>query len=457
MKKPVSFYFGLWAAKFFNLGLKICGKNIPYMVGNTAAKICKGFVRYMDTPGTIIAVTGTNGKTTVASMLTDIFRHNGYKTINNTGYNTFPGIIGTLIKSTSWTGKTKYDVAILEIDEMTSDKTYSYIIPDYLICCNLFRDSAKRNAHSEFIAGIMRKAIPETTRLILNGDDIISSGLRTEQEACYFGISKTKDDTDTPPNIVRDIVYCPVCGGKLDYEFFRYHHIGRCRCMKCEYTSPKVDYDVVDVNHGKMVMMTPYGREEYRLLHDAIFNVYNMAAAVALLHQFGMDYETIRSSMEAIKLDTTRYEKKTICGIEYENLLAKGMNAVACSRVFDSLSKDKASMAVLLLIDDLHDNLYSSEFINWIYDMDCEFLNSDNIKQIILCGKRCYDYKLRCLLAGVPEDRIYTSFEEQEGANYLKLQDVSKVVLLHEVYLYDQSLELEKKIIQKIEKEAGKP
>lgn len=456
MKKPISFYFGLWAAKIFNLGLKICGKNIPYMVGNTAAKFCKGFVKYMDTPGTIISVTGTNGKTTVASMLTDILRHNGYKTINNTGYNTFPGLIGTLIKSTSWTGKTKYDVAILEIDELTSDKTYSYIKPDYLICCNLFRDSAKRNAHSEFIADIMRGAIPKETKLILNGDDIISSGLRTNQEAYYFGIDKTEYDVETPPNIARDIVYCPKCGGELKYDFFRYHHIGRCSCESCDFTSPKVDYDVISFDDEKMLLKTPDGVEEYKLLHNAIFNVYNMASAITLLHQFGMGYNQIKTSMEAIKLDTTRYEKKMVCGIEYENLLAKGMNAVACSRVFDSLSKDPANMAVLLLIDDLHDNLYSSEFINWIYDMDCEFLNSDNIKQIILCGKRCYDYKLRCLLAGVPEDRLYTSFEEQEGANYLKLDGIEKVVLLHEVYLYDQSLDLEKKIIEKIEKEVSK-
>ncbi len=454
MKKPISFYFGLWAAKTFNIGLKIFGKNIPHMVGNVAARCCKGFVKYMDTPGTIVSVTGTNGKTTVASMLTDIFRYNGYKTINNTGYNTFPGIIGTLIKSTTWGGKTKYDIAILEIDEMTSDRIYSFIKPDYLICCNLFRDSAKRNAHSEFIADIMRGALPEKTKLILNGDDIITSGLRTNQEAKYFGINKTDDDVSNSPNIARDIVYCPKCGGELKYDFFRYHHIGRCTCADCDFTSPRVDYDVISFDDEKMMLKTPYGDEEYKLLHNAVFNVYNMASAIALLHEFGMDYDKIKESMEAIKLDTTRYEKKMVAGIEYENLLAKGMNAVACSRVFDSLAKDKEDKAILLLIDDLHDNLYSSEFINWIYDTDCEFLNAPQIKQIILCGKRCYDYKLRLMLAGVPEDILYTSFEEQEGANYLKPKLVKKVVLLHEVYLFDQSLSLEKKIIEKIKKEA---
>ncbi len=455
MKKPISFYFGLWAAKVFNLGLKICGKNIPYMVGNTAVKFCKKFVTYMDTPGTIISVTGTNGKTTVASMLTDVFRYNGYKTINNTGYNTLPGLIGTLIRSTTWSGKTKYDIAILEIDERTSDKTYSLIKPDYLICCNLFRDSAKRNAHSEYIAGIMKKAIPENTRLILNGDDIITTGLRTAQDVRYFGIARNSMDVDNPPNIVRDIVYCPLCGGELEYDFFRYHHIGRCHCTKCDFKSPEIDYDVKYFDEKKMVLKTPDGDEEYRLLHNAVFNIYNMAAAIALLDWFGMDYKQIKKSMEAIKLDTTRYEKKVICGIEYENLLAKGMNAVACSRVFDSLGKDKTDKAVILLIDDLHDNLYSSEFINWIYDTDCEFLNNPHIKQIIVCGKRCYDYKLRLLLAGVPEEVIYTSPKEQEGADYLKPELVKKVVLLHEVYLFDQSLQLEKKIIEKIKKEVG--
>ena len=55
--------------------------------------------------------------------------------------------------------KQKYDVAVLEVDERSSIKVYSYITPTYLVCTNLFRDSIKRNAHPEFIFNIINGAL----------------------------------------------------------------------------------------------------------------------------------------------------------------------------------------------------------------------------------------------------------------------------------------------------------
>ena len=42
-------------------------------------------------------------------------------------------------------------------------------------------------------------------------------------------------------------------------------------------------------------------------------------------------------------------------------------------------------------------------------------------------GKRCYDYKMRCLLAGVPEDRIDTAFLVNNTAELVKLSEVKNI------------------------------
>lgn len=64
---------------------------------------------------------------------------------------------------------------------------------------------------------------------------------------------------------------------------------------------------------------------------------------------------------------------------------------------------------VILLLADLHDEVNSSENITWLYDIDFEFLNKENVKQIIISGIRVYDILLRLLLAGIPKDKITVS------------------------------------------------
>ncbi len=81
--------------------------------------------------------------------------------------------------------------------------------PDYLLCTNLFRDSYKRNAHAEFISSVLNSQIPKHTKLILNGEDLISNHLAMGNERCYFGI-RCPDGHSSSDNIIKDIVACRI-------------------------------------------------------------------------------------------------------------------------------------------------------------------------------------------------------------------------------------------------------
>lgn len=60
-----------------------------------------------------------------------------------------------LISGINWKGRTIKDLAVLELDERSSRLIYPHLHPDLVLCTNLFRDSFKRNAHSEFIFDIL--------------------------------------------------------------------------------------------------------------------------------------------------------------------------------------------------------------------------------------------------------------------------------------------------------------
>ena len=83
MKKGFKFYIALWGAKVGTALLKLLRRNATFFPGKFALKVCPDFIGKIEKPKTIVAVTGTNGKTTVCNMIEDILKDNNYVFIDN--------------------------------------------------------------------------------------------------------------------------------------------------------------------------------------------------------------------------------------------------------------------------------------------------------------------------------------------------------------------------------------
>lgn len=428
--------------------LRLFKKNATYFPGKMAIKICPKFLKYIKKPEKIVFVTGTNGKTTVCNMINDILTDNGYDILNNRlGSNINSGIASSLIEGCTWTGKNKKHLAIFEVDERSSRLIYPYVIPNYLVCTNLFRDSIKRNAHTDFIVGIINSVLPETTKLILNADDLIACSLGKNNEKVYFGIDKLDTDVKETTNIIKDIRVCPKCNTKLEYNYARYHHIGNAYCPNCEFKSPNSDYLITKIDKENKQITVKNGNEEfnYSTIASSVFNIYNEIAAITLLRQLGLSEKMINDSLKKLKIVETRISEENINGITVISHLSKGQNPVAGSRVFDYVQQEEGEKSVILILDDCDDAKNSSENLTWLYDADFELLNDDSIKQIIIGGVRCYDYYLRLLIAGVEKSKLKCVENELETVDFLEKDKINKLFILHDIYKYDVALKLKEK------------
>ena len=189
MKKTIRFYATMALAKCMIVGMRLLGKNATNLPGEVALILCPTFLGQLDKPETIIGVT------TVTNMIVDVLEKNGYIFASNRmGGNVDTGITTALIKESTLSGKARKKLAVLEIDERSANRIYPYLTPTYLVCTNLFRDSAKRNAHPEFISQVLNTYIPAQTKMILNGDDLISGRLAPDNERVYFGIEPQPDE-----------------------------------------------------------------------------------------------------------------------------------------------------------------------------------------------------------------------------------------------------------------------
>ena len=456
MKKTLKYYLSFYLAKLSVVALKIIRRDATQFPGKLAITICPNFLKMIEKPKTIIAVTGTNGKTTVCNMIEDCLKANDYEFIDNQlGSNTNSGIASTFIKGANLRGKQKKNMAIFEIDERSAIRIYPFMTPTYLICTNLFRDSLMRNAHTEFISNILTSNIPKETKLILNGDDLIVSNLAPENERVYFGINRLETDTDTCENIARDIIVCPKCDSKLEYDFVRYNHIGRAKCSKCDFKSPKIDYEVTNINLEDKTMLVKHEEQEeqYDLINNNIINIYNMLATITLLKELGLSKEQINPILKKQKIVDTRYSKEKVGNIEVITQLAKGMNPIACSRAFDYVRKESGNKAVFVLLDDLHEAANGSENIAWHYDTDFEFLNDDSIKQILTAGARYLDTKVRLEMADIPMEKVICQRDEVSLVDKLNIEGIDKIFILHDLYSIKMKEEIKDKVIKKVKGE----
>ncbi len=428
------FIFALWVSKCARVALRLLRRNATYFPGFVALKLCPNFMGRIGKPKKIIAVTGSNGKTTVSNLLNDILTDKGYRVLNNQlGSNVAAGIATSLLLGSTLSGKSKYNMAVLEIDERSSKKIYPYVNPDYLVITNLFRDSPMRNAHPQYIADFIESAVPKTTKLILNADDLISSRICPDNPRVYFGLDRMATDVTACVNLINDVQICPSCRGTLEYDYRRYHHIGKARCGNCGFKSPESDYFATDIDTEArtLTVSDKDSTMEYRLLSDSIFNIYNMVTVIAALRELGLTHEEIKAGLEKTKILETRFNAQKAGDVTVIMQMSKDKNALAGSRAFDYISGLPGQKELILMMNCIHDQQHWSENVTWLYDCDFEFLNKDNITRIVATGPRAKDYRLRLLFAGVPEEKILCTMNEMDAPELLEYNSGESVCLFY--------------------------
>ena len=154
---------------------KLVGKGSS-MPGKFALKICPDILARVQLPSHIIAVTGSNGKTSTVEMIAAILRAGGKTVVyNEEGSNQIEGVTTLVLTHASLTGRVRADVLLIESDERYAAQSFRYFHPTEFVITNLYRDQLTRNGHPEWVYDAILPALHPETELILNADDPLSS------------------------------------------------------------------------------------------------------------------------------------------------------------------------------------------------------------------------------------------------------------------------------------------
>ncbi|GGF24057.1 MurT ligase domain-containing protein [Subtercola lobariae] len=174
------------------------GSAIP---GNIALKIDPEFLQHSIAriPLGVVAVSGSNGKSTTTNMLAGILREHGLKVFTNpSGGNLPQGIASSVLSSVSVTGVLDADIAILEVDEGYGPKITKMLTPSTVLLLNIQIDQLNRYHEPDRVVRMLEEVASTATQsLVLNRDDNylvdldtrLGSGFTGSRAVSFFGAS----------------------------------------------------------------------------------------------------------------------------------------------------------------------------------------------------------------------------------------------------------------------------
>lgn len=377
------------------------GSSLP---GGLALKICPDILSRLALPNKIIAVTGSNGKTSTVELLAAALARSGLKVVwNREGSNQTEGVATMLLRACTLSGKVRCDAVVMESDEQYARHTFRHIRPTHFAVLNLCRDQLTRNGHPEYVFERIAEAVTPGTMLVLNADDPLTASLSTrfDNPVTWFGINPSAGQF-TPAGVYDDGKFCPLCGGEQKYSYRTYSDFGGYACTVCCYSRPVPDFAItaLDLSSGSM---TINGQIPVETGIRTLYSAYNTLAAFALACLAGLSQTAAAAALSGLTLKSGRLRNWDISGKKVTLLTSKHENSVSYNESFSAAAARGGE--VLVLVDAVSRKYFTSD-TSWLYDIDFSPLASGSVTKIWLCGKYLCDLRLRAQLAGIPEGKI---------------------------------------------------
>ena len=373
----------------------------------------------------IIALTGTNGKTSVTNCIAQLFERSGKKIIINAeGNNLDTGICSLLLRHCDMSGKVKADYLILETDESHVPVVYSQLKLDTLVVLNFFRDQLDRNGEMEtLIQKINGFCKTFEGNLILNGDDPNTSRLGRANpknknvkyfhaEPYAFATHKIFEASEGR--------FCPFCGEPLEYEYYQYSHIGKFKCGKCGFGEHEPYITSKDIDLEKPAFTADGHTYSPKL--NSIYNIYNMTAVAAAAKLYNISQEVTDGVINSYTVKNGRMEDFKLGNSRATLNLAKNpVGANMTLRVMNEMQGEKELLFVL------NDNVADGLDVSWIWDIN--FSIFERVTRVVTSGTRAHDIAVRIKCSGYPQEKIVVRHDLDKAVEELAGTESRKFII----------------------------
>ncbi|MDD9149205.1 MurT ligase domain-containing protein [Sporolactobacillus sp. CQH2019] len=369
--------------------------------GELARMIDPRILKKLSSTMNVIAVTGTNGKTTTCNLISNIFKSGHIPSVHNSlGNNLMSGITTAFIDDAGLNGKMKDKWAIVEVDEATMVPLLKEITPKIIVINNFFRDQLDRYGEIDLLIEKIYKAIEKVdAKLVLNADDpFVNRFSDLKNEKIYFGIGA--DAIHFEKNSMADSKYCPNCGRPLHYSQTFYGQLGYYSC-ECGFKRHDPKFEVENVRKAEHGYQLTINQSDYILGLSGVHNIYNALAAFSVAQEIRIPIEAVREGLETYSVRNGRMT--TYLFNHTRQVLNLVKNPAGYNITISEVNDDPQKKQIVLFLNDF---AADGEDISWIWDVDFEKFRNEKVWQIICSGTRAYDLAIRLKYAEIGEEKV---------------------------------------------------
>ena len=433
-------FFACVVCKATHCLLRLFNYGATSLPGALALKICPEVLGYAAKNVDIIAVTGTNGKTTSSRIVERALQNEGRSVCaNRSGANLMPGITATLILNLRLFGGVKCESAVIECDEAACRLVLGKMKPRVLLVTNLFRDQLDRygtvtRARDCIAEGL--RTTPETVAAI-NADCPMAASIARlcKNRIVYYGLSEHgkhsvgsgEDDT------------CPVCGQRLGYKGISYASLGEFSCA-CGFKRKHPEFFAGSVlPDGSFVL---HAREEKTLCAPALpglYNVYNAVGAAAAAVTDGAALKNASDAARSFDCGFGRMESFPLGKKGARMILIK--NAAAADQTLDYLRSVREPMTLTMAVND---RIADGTDISWLDDADFgKLARMKELRRVLVTGDRAETaaQRLAC-------ENIHCEIFKEYDTLIDSLMDEDAFVFI--LPTYTAMLEMRKKLVRRL-------
>ena len=364
----------------------------------------------------------------------------GKKIVSNVeGNNMETGIISTILKNCTLTGKIKADYLVFEVDESYIPVVFKDFRLDTLVILNFFRDQLDRNGEVEsLILRINEFLKTYNGNLILNNDDPnvarLGQANPSNKNIYYFSVDKYQFATEQIKE-AGEGKFCPFCKTKLEYEYYQYSHVGKFKCPNCNFGDNEIYKLATNVDLKNRCF--DIEGNTYKINGNSIYLIYNYTAVYSVCSLYSISNDVVKKAFSTFALNNGRLEEIKINNVQTIINLAK--NPTGSNVSLRILNEDDSEKELLFV---LNDNIADGFDVSWIWDIN--FNNLNNVSRIITSGTRAYDIAIRIKTSGFPTEKIEPYLNLADAVKALYKTDVKKYVIANYTSLQPTRHELRK-------------
>ena len=404
------YFFTVFICKIFIFVLHLFKFQATSAPGKLAFRLYPDILKEFQkrTKKEIIAILGTNGKTTTNNLLADIFENAEFDVVcNRVGANMDEGSVVAYIEKANLFGRISCDYACLEMDEGWAEYIFKYITPHKIIVTNLFRDQLDRYGEVNTTSLFLKRAIslaPDAT-LYINADDPVTTALFKDfnNPKVYYGVNyKVKDFNDTSV----EGKLCPFCDSELKYNFSHFSQLGDYSCS-CSFKRPVPTFCAENISLFPVLTFNVKQVGDISFPVRGMYNIYNILSCISVADNCNIPKNHITDAIENFVPSAGRMESFKINNKDIYLILAK--NPAGFNQSVNIVTDDPRDKSIMLSIND---GIGDGKDITWLWDVDFKKLYNPSTVNFYLSGTRYGDVALRLKYENINNLCLSEDFKE---------------------------------------------